>query len=56
MKRIEDVLSYRKISRDELLILLRSEAQLITFKTSCRLVSSSLKMPVTCREVIGRNI
>jgi len=32
MKRIEDVLSYRKISRDELLTLLRSEAQLITLQ------------------------
>ena len=32
MKRIEDVLSYRKISRDEFLTLLRSEAQLITLQ------------------------
>ena len=32
MKRIEDVLSYREISRDELLTLLRSEAQLITLQ------------------------
>ncbi len=32
MSRIEDVLSYRKIRRDELLNLLRSEAELVNFQ------------------------